>query len=301
MCALLVFAMVFIPAGAVCHAGASVDLLQQMLGFEPPVPPQTLWSAINTQQYVYVKGGEVYADFAGLPDFKHFAWLAPRYIVEYPTVSRDFWYLGHRNITYTYRSKIISYITADTDAVKRYKDTVKAVGFKQMNEIKSDYFEDYFADIRFELLYDPEFILDRDGVFLTEDYDTFRLLLIGNSVTADAFGTIWECVELRFYSLSRSPGDSLDLIAVAGTLSDSELYPTAMSSGSFPTPNAALDIGNITAVSTGHLTTPNAAGDVRSVFPAPPASYLTPGALGDVREIPAANVTGLFTSPTDIN
>lgn len=219
---------------------------------------------VTSGKYVYIKGGQVYADFAGLPDFVHFPKLDDKYVVAYPAETSEFYYLGRSEVTYTYRTRIIDYITADWASLEKYKKAVIDIGFKNIQEIKSEDFDEYFNAISKELLYDPDFKLDADGIFVAEGYDTFRLLLIGRSVTtyySYNASRLVDCVEFRFYSLTKTGGDSLDLLSVVGTVDDS-LF-TGNPGGYYYTPDALGDIREIAATNVMFLFTPTASEDVK--------------------------------------
>ena len=282
------------PAFPVTLHAVNLTELQRSLGFIPPVPPQPPPPPDPAYQYVYVQGGEFYADFAGLPDFKHFARTAPQHVVEYPSTNRGFYYLGYSNVEFTYRTKIIDYITGDTGAVRRYKTTLTELGFRSLTELKSANFQEYFDEVALGLILDPDFILDPDGIFVIEVQETFRLLLIGRSVTVDRYGVMHGCVELRFYSLTRSAPDPLDLVSVRGTLSNSPFEQNSGIPGNSSTPAAAANNSALFGVSPGSLPTPNAINDVRSITGVTTVFH-TPDALGDIRALPAENVTYLFT------
>jgi len=298
VCAACVFGFLLLPInGAGDVYAVNFDILDY-LNINKPRPPEPsaqAKAAIAAQGYVYVKGGQFYADFAGLPDFQHFAQTPPAFVVEYPTVDRNFYYLGYNTINYTYRSKIINYLIAGDDALKRYKDAVKSIGFQAVKSFdgmdENDFgFIEFYDEIRWELLYDPDFRLDAEGIFLIESADTFRLLLIGRSLAYNQ--VTWkleECAELRFYSLSRNKHDELDLLTVS--LSNEVFLGSPPVQ--YQTPGAVVDSRNLTPAGSPGFDTP--AATVRDIMAASPVFFQTPNALGDVREIPAANVTGLFT------
>jgi hypothetical protein len=237
---------------------------------------------VQDQRYEYVKGGEFFQDFYGLPDFRHFAWLSPLFVIPDPQgvrlmpspIIQPFSFFGDDPNVYSYMfwTGVINYVTVDentladyysfvvdmgiadsqfmpgaymlpqnrllsqainraainpvainTEALNQYKETIQLLGFEQRQPkynqaIWSDLFPGYFDQIRLDILRDPIFTLDKDGVFVVESDNTFRVLLIGRSVVTDSFGFYWNSIEMRFYSLQGIPNDPLTIPeGLAGT------------------------------------------------------------------------------------
>jgi len=236
---------------------------------------------MSYQPFTYVKGGVRYADFAGLPDFGQYARLGGLHTLVYPAYENCFYFVGSPGITYTYRSRIIDYIGAGDAAVKYYKAFIKSLGFIQKKTYDSEAFPEYAEIVDWNVRYDSDFTLDAEGVFIVEDLETFRWLLIGRSVAYDAEGALVDCVELRFYSLTRSDNYQLGALFETGKLGDTEM----LSQTFLFTPDAALDIADIYAPRQAFFT-PDALNDLTDA--GEPPEDISPDAvldLSDVKEL----------------
>lgn len=213
-----------------------------------------LWSLFGGYGYVHVRGGEFFADFAGVPDFRHFARLGPNRIVESPTITRSRSYQNHAGVTYTFRSRAIDYIYFVADyydqvntALQQYKAMLTQIltMYDNMGQI-GGVFMDYYDEIVRELLLDPNFVLDHSGVFALSTDETFRLLLIGRSITVyPRTGHLVPSIQFRFYSRSRTPYDPLDLMSVTGTLVNDPFNVGSGPHWAFSTPVAARGLGHV--------------------------------------------------------
>ena len=237
---------------------------------EPEPPPVYRNPHMSYIPYAYVKGGVKYNDFADLPDFGQYAQMGGDKIAVYPAYERSFYFVGAPEIIYTYRSRIIDYLYVNAGSLKNYKSFIKSLGFEQRKNFESAPFPEYIDIINEELKYDPDFTADDDGIFIIEDLETFWWLLIGKSIAYDAAGKLAECVEFRFYSLTRSDIEEIDILHEAGELNDAE--DISGQSVSLFTPLALNDIADILSAPSQGLLTPNALNDIINVNNPPPLS-----------------------------
>jgi len=255
---------------------------------------------MSYEPFRYVKGGVRYADFAGLPDFGQYAQMGGDRVVVYPPTENSFYFIGAPEITYTYRSKIIDYIGVGASTVKAYKAHIKSLGFVEKKALASEAFREYVEIIEWQVRYDANFAPDADGVFVVEDLETFRWLLIGKSICYDADGNLVPCVEFRFYSLTRTDNYKLSIMYEVGNLENPEgagletylfITPDALrditDAGEAPeqgfgTPDALKDMGNTGAVTEG-MYTPDATDDIRAIANAPQVpGFTAPEAVSDI-------------------
>ena len=93
---------------------------------------------VENQRYEYVKGGEFFGDFFGLPDFRHYAWLSPLFVIPDPRgaitmpgpAAQPFRFFGDSpyDFTYTFWSGIINYVTIDEKTLLDYYNFVISRG-----------------------------------------------------------------------------------------------------------------------------------------------------------------------------
>jgi len=284
--AIILILIFVLPANAAWASSTAGELFdfQSILapGAARPEPKEKPASYRNPYMsylpFEYVKGGVRYADFAGLPDFGQFARLGGLHTLVYPPSVNEFYFIGAPDVTYTYRSRIIDYIGASAETVKGYKAFIKALGFVNRKNLDSDVFPEYAEIIGWQLRYDSDFKLDGDGIYVVEDAETFRWLLIGKSVAYNSVGELVDCTELRFYSLTRTDNFGLGILFEAGDLGETE----GVSDVFFVTPDAIDDVGDTTAPPARGLATPDALSDIQQVQGPQQSNYGTPDAVTDV-------------------
>lgn len=269
---ILIAAAMFAAFSASVPASSTVNKLfdySSILAPGQPMPTPRIEPAeevyknpyMSYKPFHYVKGGLRYSDFAGLPDFAQYAQVDGEHEVVYPPKTESFYFFSAPEIIYTYRSKIIDYIGVKESVLKNYKTFIKSLGFVEMKKLSSEAFRDYVEIIEWELRYDSDFKLDTNGVYVVEDLETFRWLLIGKSITYDGAGVLTECVEFRFYSLTRTGNDPFNILEEVGRIED---------------------IGDIGRTVT--LFTPDALKDITNVTDPPAHGLYTPDALKDLTE-----------------
>lgn len=241
----------------IIYGGAGRAYAANPPAFDDPVMEDVLLSSSNTKSqqvpahiqpyiyltqipYVYSKGGSVYPDFPGLPDFAHFAKLDGDRVAIYPADVSGSFYLGTPDVGYEFRKQIIDYITNDADKLKAYKAYIQALGFINVKQLGGGLHPEYANSVLWELKYDAEFSLDADGIFIIESIETFGWLLIGKSITYNSTGDLTPCVEFRFYTLKRSAGSSRSILSETGNLSN--VSNPASYAVPMYTPNAVDDI-----------------------------------------------------------
>jgi len=229
------------------------------------VTPVYVNPLMSHEPYVYIKGGLRFTDFNGLPDFAQFARIDGWNIATYPQKTDEFYNVGRPNVTYTYKSIVRDYIGVSASSLSSYKSHIKSLGFTNQKTFSSKYYREYIEQIQDELRYDVDFKLDRDGIYMVEDLESFYWLLIGKSITYDADNKLVACVEFRFYSLTRPEAAPYSILDEAGHLNDA-YSDTVSGAGTnlFTTPNAIYDIKDVeNPPSGGGLTTPSAINDIR--------------------------------------
>ncbi|MDR1688713.1 MAG: hypothetical protein LBS21_08910 [Clostridiales bacterium] len=242
---------------------------------------------MSYEPYVYIKGGVTYYDFYGLPDYGQYARLDGTRIAVYPTQESTFFFVGLPDTTYTYRDKIIDYFDSDASTLKAYKAYIKTLGFTNKKSFESADYAEYIEKIRWQLKYDPDFTVDKDGIFMVDYDETFLWLLIGKSIEYDSAGTLRECTEFRFYSLSRTPNPPVNILDGVG---DTPNYanPDGQSTNLF-TPNPANDIIDVSATPPSQQGYPasNAVNDIIDVSAPSQQGYGTPSSVIDIIDVSA--------------
>jgi hypothetical protein len=214
--------------------------------------------------FMYVKGGFNYVDLYDLPDFAQFARLDGWRVAIYPAIETPFYFIDTPDVLFLYSSRIINYFDVNRHTLGNYKAHIQNLGYINYSEMYSKYFSGFIPNIQLDILLDFDFVLDQDGIFMYEDNEEFRWLLIGRSIGYDQHGILRSCVEFRMYSLSRSGFGVRSIFDDIGIL-NSPITPPA-SQQVLPTPNA-LDYLNIIPAPSGGtgMQTPNPLIDVNFV------------------------------------
>ena len=190
---------------------------------EPPVMEYYTLAPDFVTDKGFTKGVKFYSEFPQVPDFTSFAKLYDKErCIVYPGKVENFYYFDNSTLGYTYRSNIYDYIHVDPSKLEPYKEYLTKIGFSRINQIEQDGFEEYYNVVKEELLYDPDFKLDKNGVFVVFDgVSDFLWLLIGRSYNYDSENELVECIEFRFYSLKHVPWDKQPLeYFIPGTSTD---------------------------------------------------------------------------------
>ncbi len=148
------------------------------------------------------KGISFYPEFPDVPDFFTYARPIGGFCIEYPTSIEFFNYLNNPKEEFSFSTKIYDYINVPFEKADGYKAYLPKLGFTSATyEVLKQNFGEFYEQIALDVLYDPEFSVDLDGVFYLNYRSEFTVVLVGKTNTYIGDFPIL-CSEVRLYSLT---------------------------------------------------------------------------------------------------
>lgn len=164
------------------------------------------------------KGVDFYSEFANVPDYASFARLKDNDVMSFDTEFSDFYYIDNIHQLFSYSSKVYDYFNVDAVRFKEYRQYLERIGFRLSEELAVLISPDYFIEnpeefalyaenpryidlIRENILYDPDFKLDMNGVYSIETEYGYTIIAFGESANYNGGMKPVPCKEIRLYNL----------------------------------------------------------------------------------------------------
>ncbi len=175
---------------------------QATAGITEPTDTVKQTTAVAESVPVKEKGVTFYKDFPVVPDFASFAKVNKDNIAEFPLKAEPFSYLDSSIAEYVYKRQIFDYTGIDYEKLTEYAKYLTKVGFKALKSLEKENLGEWQELITWDLLYDVDFKVKKDGILIINNQNDFLLVLVGESVTLNKDKNYIKCGEVRLYSLS---------------------------------------------------------------------------------------------------